>query len=118
MEVSYKYTHAEALTLFHASGFRLIQQWSDSQSLHTVYLLEQPAVLFPSNSPIMKEVGVEVPSNPYGLPSMEEWEQMWTTWDMLTVSLSSAEAEQCQTKAETDSRPWTARDLSSLPSAH
>ncbi|ORY82904.1 histidine-specific methyltransferase [Leucosporidium creatinivorum] len=87
MEVSYKYTHAEAQTLFHASGFRLIQQWSDSQNLHTVYLLEQPAVLFPSNSPLMKEVGVTVPSNPYGLPSMDEWDQMWRTWDMLTLEI-------------------------------
>lgn len=86
MEVSYKYTQPEARALFHAAGFRLVQRWSDSQRRHTVYLLEQPAVLFPSNSPLLKELGVQQPANPYGVPSLDEWAQMWKTWDILTVS--------------------------------
>lgn len=85
IEVSYKYTQAEARAMFHAAGFRLVQQWSDQRRLHSIYLLEQPAVMFKSNSPALEAIGMDVPENPYGVPSLAEWKQMWKTWDMLTV---------------------------------
>lgn len=85
IEISTKYTQPEALALFHASGFRLVQQWKDKRNLHTVYLIEQPPVAFSSFSPMLKQFDVKLPENPYGLPTMEEWDTMWKAWDMLTV---------------------------------
>ncbi|GAA5912968.1 uncharacterized protein JCM6883_006273 [Sporobolomyces salmoneus] len=84
IEVSYKYTPAEALALFHLSGFRMIQQWSDSSNRHSLYLVERPSVFFPSTT-ASKSLGVpqDEKASPYGVPSLEDWETMFRAWDWL-----------------------------------
>ncbi|KAK4056348.1 hypothetical protein OIO90_002491 [Microbotryomycetes sp. JL221] len=91
IEYSYKYTDLEAHALFQAAGFRVVQKWADKQQLHSVYLLQQPAVLFKSAANIMKEIGADVPENPYGMPSIGQWHEMFTAWDMLTGEILKPE---------------------------
>jgi hypothetical protein len=95
IEFSYKYTYAEALALFHLSGLRLIQHWTDSSSSHSLYLVEKPRMWFPSSyGSAARMLGIEVEDkekseeNEYSVPSMEEWEGMWKAWDGLMVRLS------------------------------
>ncbi|KAK4702985.1 L-histidine Nalpha-methyltransferase / hercynylcysteine S-oxide synthase, partial [Phenoliferia sp. Uapishka_3] len=83
IEVSYKYTQLEALALFDAAGLRLVQQWTDSRRLHSIYLIEKPAFHFPLHA----SLGVAPAINPYGLPSLHEWETMWKTWDTITLGI-------------------------------
>ncbi|KAK4051527.1 hypothetical protein OIV83_002667 [Microbotryomycetes sp. JL201] len=86
IEFSYKYTELEAHALFQAAGFRVVQRWSDHQQLHSVYLLEQPSLAFPSFAPIMRTIGADLPENPYGLPTMDDWQRMFRAWDALTAA--------------------------------
>jgi hypothetical protein len=85
IEVSYKFTQIEAQAVFDAAGLRLVQQWSDSRSLHSIYLLEKSTFNFESCLPLV-EIPKEVTKNPLGLPSLDEWEMLWKTWDAVTVS--------------------------------
>jgi len=85
IEVSYKYTRAEALSLFHLAGLRLIQTWTDSSQRHSVYLVEKPFVFFPSLT-AGQHLGIEdstVGKNDCGVPALEEWEEMFRAWDWL-----------------------------------
>ncbi|KAM0789841.1 hypothetical protein ACM66B_006688 [Microbotryomycetes sp. NB124-2] len=84
IEYSYKYTELEAHALFQAAGFRVVQRWSDNQQLHSVYLLEQPLIAFPSSAPIVRAIGADAPLNPYSVPTIEDWERMFGAWDALT----------------------------------
>lgn len=86
IEFSYKYTQAEAREVFNGAGLRLIQRWTDSRRLHSIYLLEKPAFFFPSLA-ASHEISLKQDTrvNPYGLPSLDEWEQMWKCWDSVTV---------------------------------
>ncbi|GAA5988472.1 hypothetical protein JCM11641_007161 [Rhodosporidiobolus odoratus] len=92
IEVSYKYLFPEALALFHLSGLRLIQHWTDSSNSHTLYLVEKPRMWFPSPcKSAAKMLGIE-DSNPekrdeniFGVPSLDEWEEMWKAWDGLML---------------------------------
>lgn len=89
IEVSYKYTQVEALALFDAAGLRLVQQWTDSRRLHSIYLVEKPALHFPLHASLAVAPAV----NPYGLPSLQDWETMWTFWDTVTVSQNFLRSE-------------------------
>ncbi|GAA6042900.1 hypothetical protein JCM8097_002759 [Rhodosporidiobolus ruineniae] len=97
IEVSYKYTFAEALALFHLSGLRLIQHWTDpspSSSGHALYLVERPRMWFPSPwKSAAKMLGIQDEDeekreeNVYGVPTLEEWEEMWRAWDGLMLDI-------------------------------
>ncbi|KWU42457.1 hypothetical protein RHOSPDRAFT_21167 [Rhodotorula sp. JG-1b] len=92
IEVSYKYTYAEAAALFHLAGFRLIQHWTDSSRSHYLYLVEKPRMWFPSTSEsAAKMLGIEVEpeekGNDYGVPTLEMWEEMWRAWDGLMLEI-------------------------------
>lgn len=79
IEVSYKYTQLEAQELFDAAGLRLVQRWTDSRNLHSIYIVERPSFHFPLHHSLAPQ------TNPYGLPSLKEWETMWVCWDTITV---------------------------------
>lgn len=89
IEVSYKYTRAEALSLFHLAGFRLIQTWTDSSHRHSLYLVERQSVFFPSPN-ASKYLGLaqgDEAKNVYSVPSLDDWETMFRGWNWLMVSL-------------------------------
>ncbi|GAA5881500.1 hypothetical protein JCM3774_000137 [Rhodotorula dairenensis] len=92
IEVSYKYTYAEAMALFHLAGFRLVQHWTDSSRSHYLYLVEKPRMWFPANKQsAAKMLGIEVAEdekeNDYAVPSLEKWEEMWRAWDGLMLEI-------------------------------
>lgn len=88
IEFSYKYNHTEVLELLNAAGLRLIQQWTDSRKLHSVYLVERPSFFFPSVVTLKKEAEANgTVFNPYGLPTLREWDNLWKCWDMVTTEL-------------------------------
>ncbi|KAJ8291470.1 Ergothioneine biosynthesis protein 1 [Rhodotorula toruloides] len=90
IEFSYKYTYSEALSLFHLSGFRLIQHWTDSSHSHYLYLVEKPRMWFPAtptSASRMLGVKEEEGSNEYGVPRLEKWEEMWKAWDALMLDI-------------------------------
>ncbi|BGP55830.1 hypothetical protein JCM8202v2_003437 [Rhodotorula sphaerocarpa] len=92
IEVSYKYTYAEAVALFHLAGFRLVQYWTDSSRSHYVYLVEKPRMWFPATkASAAKMLGIEVPEaeqeNDYGVPTLQKWKEMWRAWDGLMLEL-------------------------------
>ncbi|GAA6017455.1 hypothetical protein JCM10207_008231 [Rhodosporidiobolus poonsookiae] len=94
IEVSYKYTYAEALALFHLAGLRLMQQWTDSSAAHSLYLVEKPRLWFPSPwKSAAKMLGIEDSQpdkrdeNIYSVPSLQEWEEMWKAWDGLMLDI-------------------------------
>ncbi|GAA6013912.1 hypothetical protein JCM11491_000470 [Sporobolomyces phaffii] len=92
IEVSYKYTGAEALSLFHLAGLRLVQTWTDSSHRHSLYLVERPTVFFPS-SQALKYLGASQPAkakNDFGVPSLAEWETMFRAWNWLTHEIIPA----------------------------
>lgn len=64
----------------------MIQQWTDSRRLHSLYLIEKPSFYFPLVQEITLSTPPKVKHNTYGVPSLAEWEQMWKYWDTLTVS--------------------------------
>ncbi|GEM11237.1 hypothetical protein Rt10032_c14g5254 [Rhodotorula toruloides] len=91
IEFSYKYTYSEALSLFHLSGLRLIQHWTDSSHSHYLYLVEKPRMWFPAtpaSAGRMLGLGERVEGrNEYGVPTMEAWEEMWKAWDGLMLDI-------------------------------
>ncbi|BGP74099.1 hypothetical protein NBRC10513v2_007531 [Rhodotorula toruloides] len=91
IEFSYKYTYSEALSLFHLSGFRLIQHWTDSSHSHYLYLVEKPRMWFPATQRSAgRMLGVEEEEegeNEYGVPRLEKWEEMWKAWDALMLDI-------------------------------
>lgn len=84
IERSYKYTDLEALKLFSSAGLRLVQKWSDEKITGTyhLYLLEKAPFHFPSTLET-----IEQGKNPFGLPSLEEWDRLWAAWDSVVSCL-------------------------------
>lgn len=78
IERSYKYTDLEALKLFSSAGLRLVQKWTDDKVTGTyhLYLLEKAPFHFPSTLET-----IEKGQNPFGLPTLEEWDRLWSAWD-------------------------------------
>lgn len=78
IERSYKYTPHEAAALLASAGLRVVQKWTDDERTggYSLYLVEKPLFWFPSTLEA-KAKGV----NPFGLPSLQEWDALWKAWD-------------------------------------
>ncbi|CCM05601.1 uncharacterized protein FIBRA_07829 [Fibroporia radiculosa] len=89
IEVSYKFSERDAYTLFTDADLRPIQRWTDSASKYSVWLLERPVFSVPLLCPPLKtEISEAVvhksTATPFGMPTIEEWQTMWTAWDFIT----------------------------------
>ncbi|KIM89427.1 hypothetical protein PILCRDRAFT_813358 [Piloderma croceum F 1598] len=91
VEVSYKYSETDVHVLFTEAELRPIQRWVDSFSQYSLWLLERPPFMFPLLSSPSASVlsGGLVPkrsysSSPFGVPSIQDWQNMWTLWDFVT----------------------------------
>ncbi|KAF8073937.1 DUF323 domain-containing protein [Lyophyllum atratum] len=78
IEESFKFSEADAFTLFSRSNLRPIQRWTDSSQKYSLWLLERPPFSFPPLKAPTKT------STPFGVPSIQDWEQIWTVWDCIT----------------------------------
>ncbi|KAJ6582790.1 DUF323 domain-containing protein [Mycena sp. CBHHK59/15] len=86
-----KFSEVDAYTLFTEGGLRPIQCWTDSESRYSLWLLERPPFMFPLlSSPracnskgelVLKKL---YSTSPFGVPSPQDWENLWATWDGIT----------------------------------
>ncbi|KAF7985929.1 hypothetical protein HWV62_43852 [Athelia sp. TMB] len=93
VEVSYKYSEADVHQLFTNSGLRPIQRWTDKASQYSLWLLERPPFMFPllssPSASVLPASSALIPkrsysSSPYGVPALQDWENMWAAWDFIT----------------------------------
>ncbi|KAJ7149046.1 hypothetical protein C8R43DRAFT_1193699 [Mycena crocata] len=91
IEESFKFSEVDAYTLFTEGGLRPIQRWTDSTSRYSLWLLERPPFIFPllSSPRACNSQGELVPkkpysSSPFGVPSPQDWENLWAAWDCIT----------------------------------
>ncbi|RDB14613.1 Ergothioneine biosynthesis protein 1 [Hypsizygus marmoreus] len=81
IEESFKFSEIDAFTLFTKSNLRPIQRWSDTSNQYSLWLLERP----PFSFPLLKE---PTPTfSPFGVPTLEDWEHLWASWDCVTRSM-------------------------------
>ncbi|KNZ73198.1 Meiotically up-regulated gene 158 protein [Termitomyces sp. J132] len=78
IEQSYKFSESDAFSLFSGSNLRPIQRWTDSSKRCSLWLLERPAFVFP---PLKRPT---TRHNPFGMPTTEQWQQLWSAWDCIT----------------------------------
>lgn len=71
--------------MFTNANLRPIQRWTDPASRYSLWLLERPPFIFP----LLKSPGGVAPSNPFSVPSLPEWETIWSTWDVITMGMVS-----------------------------
>lgn len=78
IERSYKYTLDEAEALFAAVGLRIVARWNDTDRTgdYNLFMVEKPPFGFPSTLETVEKGG-----NPFGLPTIAEWDSLWKAWD-------------------------------------
>ncbi|KAH7885435.1 hypothetical protein F5I97DRAFT_1811346 [Phlebopus sp. FC_14] len=85
IETSTKFSETDAFTLFTRANLRPIQRWVDSTSRYSLWLLERPPFMFPLlTSPA---ASLEPSINQFGVPTIEDWEDMWSAWDFITLRM-------------------------------
>jgi hypothetical protein len=77
--------------MFTEAELRPIQRWVDSASQYSLWLLERPPFMFPllsSPSASVLSGGLDpkrsYSSSPFGVPSVDDWQNIWTVWDYIT----------------------------------
>ncbi len=75
--------------MFVKANLRPIQRWVDKKLQYSLWLLERPPFLFPLlSSPRQNAQSVRTASNsPFGVPSREEWYDLWNSWDFITRNM-------------------------------
>ncbi|KAI0087770.1 DUF323 domain-containing protein [Irpex rosettiformis] len=81
IEVSHKYSDRDAFSLFAKANLRPVNRWTDKESQYSLWLLERPQFSFP---PLVEKTKNQ---NPFGLPSVAEWHDMWACWDFINRRL-------------------------------
>lgn len=76
-----QFSESDAYSLFIESNLRPIQRWTDSARQYSLWLLERPPFLFPLLKAPTKT------STPFGIPSTQDWEILWSAWDMITLRM-------------------------------
>ena len=86
-----QFSDIDAYTLFTEANLRPVQRWTDTASRYSLWLLERPPFMFPLLSSPRSQTasGDLVPmrnhsSSPFGIPSLQDWQDLWTTWDLIT----------------------------------
>lgn len=80
-----QFNEQDVFTLFTNANLRPIQRWMDPTSRYSLWLLERPPFTFPLLKPCDENA---LPST-FSVPSIPEWETMWSTWDMITMGMIS-----------------------------
>ena len=78
--------------MFATAELRPIQRWTNKSAQYSLWLLERPQFSFPllSNPHILgdtKLTGTYYSTTPFGVPSREEWRNLWAAWDFVTTRM-------------------------------
>jgi hypothetical protein len=73
--------------LFTNANLRPIQRWMDPTSRYSLWLLERPPFMFP----LLKSPDGVAASTAFSVPSLVEWETLWSAWDTITMGMISPE---------------------------
>ncbi|KAK7028145.1 hypothetical protein VNI00_014960 [Paramarasmius palmivorus] len=94
VEESWKFSEVDAFTLFSDSNLRPIQHWTDSSARYSLWLMERPAFIFPlltspfaCNGDGQLVTKKNYSNSPFGVPSPQEWENLWALWDTITLRM-------------------------------
>ncbi|KDQ62677.1 hypothetical protein JAAARDRAFT_121841 [Jaapia argillacea MUCL 33604] len=80
VESSYKFSDVDAYTLFSEANLRPVHRWTDSRSQYSLWLLERP----PFSFPLLRSPSTASTTSPFGLPTIQDWQDMWAAWDFVT----------------------------------
>ena len=81
----HQFSEQDAFTLFTKANLRPIQRWTDTTSRYSLWLLERPPFIFP----LLESSDGVASSNPFSVPSIAEWETIWSAWDTITMGMIS-----------------------------
>ncbi|TCD60398.1 hypothetical protein EIP91_010236 [Steccherinum ochraceum] len=87
VEVSQKYSEEDAYALFAEANLRPVHRWTDIESSYSLWLLERPLFSFPLLTPISEAGNGQRASTPFGIPTVQEWRDMWAAWDYINQRL-------------------------------
>lgn len=76
-------------SMFVQANLRPVQRWVDKKSQYSLWLLERPLFIFPLlSSPNDNTLTIRTKSlTPFGVPSREEWIELWASWDFITIRM-------------------------------
>ncbi|KAG9559141.1 hypothetical protein KCU71_g9399, partial [Aureobasidium melanogenum] len=78
IEESYKYNSAQSERLWSDAGLTEGAKWTNSDGDYALHLLNKPKVQYPL-------VAERYAAQP--VPSLEEWNQLWAAWDVVTLEM-------------------------------
>ncbi|CAJ0625953.1 12399_t:CDS:2 [Entrophospora sp. SA101] len=82
VEYSYKYDEKDLDQLFHKVRLSHVESWTDTQSQYDLHLLSKPPFYFSHGSD-------DVSSREF-IPTLEEWKELWKSWDTILMSMISS----------------------------
>ncbi|KAH9820884.1 Histidine-specific methyltransferase, SAM-dependent [Teratosphaeria destructans] len=74
IEESYKYNQAQAKQLWRESDVLEIDAWANQKGNYALHFLK-PTKMFPTKPEVYAK---------HPVPSLEDWHQLWSTWDLVT----------------------------------
>ncbi|CAJ0828553.1 424_t:CDS:2 [Entrophospora sp. SA101] len=80
IEYSYKYDKNNLIQLFHNAKLSHVESWSDFQSQYDLHLLSKPPFYFSRGGG---------DSSQESIPTLDEWEELWRSWDTVTMTMIS-----------------------------
>lgn len=78
-----QYSESDMFTLFIQAQLRPIRRWVDSTGRHSLVLLERPLFVFQFGP----DPGPTSPYGPFTVPTVKDWEAVWTAWDFVTLRM-------------------------------
>jgi hypothetical protein len=75
-----QYTEATAHQIFTDTNLRPLRRWTDPDSGFSLWLLERP----PFNFRLLRSPGSAISNTPFGMPTLQEFQEMWAAWDFIT----------------------------------
>lgn len=78
-----QYTERDAYRLFTEANLRPLRCWTDSDSGYSLWLLERP----PFNFRLLQSPASVLSNTPFGVPSLQDFEEMWAAWDFITQKM-------------------------------
>ncbi|TDL20052.1 hypothetical protein BD410DRAFT_751462 [Rickenella mellea] len=87
-----RFTTADALNLFSSSNLRSLFALPLPSISSTIYLLERPPFTFPplfrdNNTNVHANTNTTTTTNPFGPPTVAEWQRIWNAWDFVTLRM-------------------------------